>query len=76
MSVIFTRIPHIELPGPKQRTIFDQSHGSVTDECRQPSHQAHKAICRGNDLAFDGQPTGNVLRLVAQSRPNKVVYLV
>ena len=34
-------IPHIKLPGPNHLTIFDESHGSITHEPRQPSHQAH-----------------------------------
>ena len=32
-------IPHIKLPGPKQRTILDESDGNITHGCRQPSHR-------------------------------------
>ena len=38
-----TGISHIKLPGPKQRTILDESHGSVThDRC-----QLNYGECRG-----------------------------
>ena len=46
-----TGIPHIKLPGPKQRAILDESHSSITHECRQQSNQAHKTIYRRRELA-------------------------
>ena len=51
-------ISHIKLPGPKHLTIFDESHSSLTHECRQPSHQAHKTIRRRRELVFDGSEGG------------------
>ncbi len=44
----------IMLPRPRQCTILDESQGSIAHGCRQPSHQAHKTICRRRGLAFDG----------------------
>ena len=53
--MVYTGITHIKLPGPKYRTILDESHCSFTHECRQPSNQAHKTISRRRELAFARQ---------------------
>ncbi len=53
--MMLTGITHIKLPGPKYRTILDESHCSFTHECRQPSNQAHKTISRRRELAFARQ---------------------
>ena len=52
--LVFTDIPHTKLPGPRQRTKLDESHGSFSHECRQPPNQAHGIIRRCRQLAFDG----------------------
>ena len=37
-------ITHIKLPGPKQRTILDESHRSITHGCRQPSKSSSQNL--------------------------------
>ena len=37
--------------GPKQRTMLDENHGSITHQRRQPSNQAHKTISPRRELA-------------------------
>ena len=65
-----TGIPHIELPGPKRRTILDESYRSITHERRQPSHRAHKTISRRRELAFDGQRRWLSLRMHSLPTPS------
>ena len=67
--VMSTGIPHIKPPGPRQRTIIDESHGSFTHECCQRSNQAHKTISRRPRLAFDGQRRRLSLRLHSPPTP-------
>ena len=55
VGLTLSEIPHIRLPGPKQRTMLDESHGSITHQRRQPSNQAHKTIWPRRELAFSGQ---------------------
>ena len=64
-----TGIPHIKLPGPKHRTILDESHSRFTHEYRQPSNQAHKTIRRRRELVFDGQRRWLSLRLHSLRTP-------
>ena len=48
-------IPHIKLPGSRQRTMLDESHSSFSHEYRQPPNQAHKTIWPRRELVFSGQ---------------------
>lgn len=49
------QIPHIKLPGPKEHTVLNKSHGNVTHECRQQFNQALRTVQRRRELAFDEQ---------------------
>lgn len=61
-------ITHIILTGPKHLTILDESHRSITHECRQLSHQTHKTICRPRELVFDGQRRSAIEVIVFRPR--------
>ena len=50
-KMVLADISHIKLPGPRQGTMLDESHRSISHERRQPSHQAHKTISRRRELA-------------------------
>ena len=54
-QVVYTGISYIKLPGPKERTMLDENHGSITHQSRQPSNQAQKTISRRRELAFARQ---------------------
>ena len=56
-------IPHIKLPGSERLTILDESHCSVTYECREPSHQAHETFRQ-----MGGRLVRHARRLVFQFR--------
>ena len=58
METQFIDISHINLPGPMERTMLDESHSSITHERGQLSNEAHQTICRRRELTFDKQGGG------------------
>jgi hypothetical protein len=85
-SSALTDIYHIKLPGSRQLTVSDESHGSIIHERRQPSNQDHKAISRRCELAAAKQrrqlsprspptPSGTVAYWCASPHPVRACHL-
>ena len=53
MEIQFLDVSHINLPGPIERTILDESGTSIIHERGQISNETHQTICRHRELKFD-----------------------
>ena len=53
MEIQFLDVSHINLPGPIERTILDESGDSIVHERGQISNETHQIICRRRELKFD-----------------------